>query len=162
VHLQEKPLLLVDVDGVISIWGFPSDRRPRGTYVNVDGIVHFLSAAAGPNLLRLAHTFELAWCTGWDDRANLHLPFALGLPEDLPTVTFFASSGPPHAHWKLSGIDAFAGPDRPLAWVDDAHDEACATWAAARPGRTHLERTDPAVGLTDDGVRNLEAFARGG
>ena len=27
------------------------------------------------------------------------------------------------------------GPDRPLAWIDDAHDDACHAWAAERPGR---------------------------
>jgi hypothetical protein len=159
VQTREKPLLLVDVDGVLSLWGFPSDRRPPGTFVNVDGIVHFLSADAGPHLLRLARSFELAWCTGWDDRANLHLPYALGLPGDLPTITFFERSGHEHAHWKLGGIDAFAGPERPLAWVDDAFDETCHAWARARSGPTHLERTHPATGLTGDGVLRLEAFA---
>ena len=43
---------------------------------------------------------------------------------------------------------AFAGPDRPLVWIDDDHDAACHAWATARPGPTLLVSTDPEVGLT--------------
>src|SRR5829696_4762082 len=75
-----KPALLVDIDGVISLWGFSSTSAPEGTWVTVDGIVHFLSAEAGRHLLDLSDTFELAWCSGWEEKANDYLPEALGLP----------------------------------------------------------------------------------
>ena len=42
---------------------------------------------------------------------------------------------------------------------DDAFDDTCFAWAAARPAPTHLETTHPATGLTDDGARALTAFA---
>ena len=42
--LPTKPLLLVDVDGVISLFGFPQHARPAGRFEMVDGIAHFLSA----------------------------------------------------------------------------------------------------------------------
>ena len=37
-----------------------------------------------------------------------------------------------------AGIDADAGPDSPLAWIDDPQDDACRAWAAARRGPTLL------------------------
>ena len=77
--MQRKPLLLVDVDGVISLWGFDPDRRPAGAFASVDGIAHFLSQEAGEHLLALADAFELVWCTGWEEKANEYLPHALGL-----------------------------------------------------------------------------------
>lgn len=63
--LREKPLLFVDVDGVISLWGSDSDDRPAGAFHNVDGVIHFLSSGARIHLLAPADGFELVWCSGW-------------------------------------------------------------------------------------------------
>ena len=155
--VQRKPILFVDVDGVISLWGFDLDARPPGAFATVDGILHFLSATAGEHLLGLGEHFELVWCTGWKDRANDYLPHALGLPGPLPYLEF-GTPAERTAHWKLAAVDAYAG-DRPAAWIDDAFDDTCFAWAAARPAPTHLETTHPATGLTDDGARALTAFA---
>lgn len=155
-----QPLLLIDVDGVISLFGFDPADPPAGRFQLVDGIAHFLSATAGECLLELTDEFELVWCTGWEDRANDYLPFALGLPGPLPLVAFDKFDRPPAAHWKLMGIDAFAGADRPLAWIDDAIDPRCADWAQTRGAPTLLLATDPAVGLTPDHVQQLVAWAR--
>ena len=107
----------------------------------VDGIPHTLSTRAAAILNELAPNFECVWCTGWEDRADTHLPVLLGLPRGWPHITFPETASP---HWKLAGIDAFAGPDRPLAWIDDQHDHACRAWAAARRGPTLLVTTVPA------------------
>src|SRR3954453_6639972 len=88
----EQPLLFVDIDGVISLFGFPADRCPAGSWLNVDGVVHLISATASEHLLRLAHTFELVWCSGWEDKADEHLVHQLSLPVRPPFLTF--SSAP--------------------------------------------------------------------
>ncbi len=156
---MDRPLLLIDIDGVISLFGFDPVYPPEGHFIAVEGIVHFLSAAAGDHLRRLAGGFELAWCSGWEEKANDHLPAALGLPEHLPHLTFDCAPGTT-AHWKLAAIDAYAGSERPVAWIDDAHDAATEAWAAARGGPTLLMRTEPAVGLTDPQVDQLLTWAR--
>lgn len=148
---MKRPLLLIDVDGVISLFGFGQTDPPPGRYAFVDGFPHLLSAQAGELLRRLAEAFECVWCTGWEDRADEHLPALLGTPRGWAHLTF----GPSAGHWKLAAIDAYAGPERPAAWIDDAHDEACARWAAERPGPTRLILTDPAVGLTPEHVEEL-------
>jgi len=160
-----RPLLLLDIDGVISLWGFEAGGRPPGCFCSVDGIAHFLSGSAAGHLTRLATSFELAWCSGWEEKANEHLPHLLGLGEGLralPTLRFAAGPAAADAprHWKLGAIDAHAGPQRPLAWVDDAHDGSCRQWAARRPGPTLLVTTHPAVGLTDGHVAELQRWAR--
>lgn len=156
----DKPVLLVDVDGVISLWGWASDERPEGTWHNVEGIGHFLSSTAAQHLHRLAEWFDPVWCTGWEERAAEHLPVLIGAPR-LPHLSF-ERIGPAHprgnTHWKLAAIDAHAG-DRPVAWIDDALDEACETWAAARAAPTLLVHTRPAVGLTAEHVEGLAAWA---
>jgi hypothetical protein len=158
--MHQVPLLLVDVDGVISLYGFPIGERPHGQFELVDGIGHFLSGAAGPHLLDLAEDFELVWCSGWEERANDYLPRALGLPGPLPYLTFERKPAGGRPHWKLSAIDAYAGPDRPLAWIDDAHDDESRAWARARSGPTLLVDTEPATGIAQRHVDRLQRWAR--
>jgi hypothetical protein len=157
---MERPLLLIDVDGVISLFGYDYTAPPAGRYQLVDGITHFLSGTAGAHLRQLGQAFDLAWCTGWEEKANDYLPLALGLDGPLPHVVFDPVDRPTQAHWKLGGIDRHVEPSRPMAWIDDAHDDGCRTWAAARPGPTLLVTTKPAVGLTEAEVAELLAWAR--
>lgn len=156
---HHKPLLLIDVDGVVSLFGFDPTQPPAGEFLMVDGMVHLLSAMAGEHLRRLASEFELAWCTGWEEKANDYLPLALELPGPLPCLSFGTGVKEVEAHWKLAGIDDFAGPHRPLAWVDDAHDQSCTAWALSRRAPTLLVGTDAAVGLTSDHVATLLRWA---
>ena len=155
LQLREKPVLFVDIDGVISLWGFDPNRCPDGTWCQVDGIAHFLSSRAGGHLLDLAQEFELVWCSGWEDRADDYLPHLLGVPS-LPHLTFADDS---LGHWKLAAVEAHAG-DRLMAWVDDDFNDACHAWAAGRAAPTLLKQTDPAIGLDDGVAEDLLAWAR--
>lgn len=157
--MGEKPVLFVDVDGVISLFGFTADARPAGRFEIVDGIAHFLSATAGEHLRQLADHFEPVWCTGWEEKANEYLPHALGLAGPWPHLVFERNPGRTHAHWKLDEIEAYAGA-RPLAWIDDAHGDACETWAAERSAPTLLVTTAPAIGMTGADVTQLLSWAR--
>ena len=156
---MKSALLLLDVDGVISLFGFDPSRPPAGRFVLVDGSLHYLSATVAGLLEQLFERFEVVWCTGWEERADEHLPRALGVPAGLHHLSF----GPPDPaatrHWKLAAIDRYAGGERPLAWVDDGHDESCHAWAAARPGPTELVATAPDVGLTAEHAASLLAWA---
>jgi len=154
-----KPLLLVDVDGVISLFGFSPDAQPEGEWLHVDGILHLCSARAAQYLPGLQDQFELVWCTGWEEKANEYLPQWLGLPAELPYLQFERNPGKGRAHWKLQAIDDFAGPQRPLAWIDDALDEACRHWADQRVGPTLLVQTEAHVGLDETHAAELRAWA---
>jgi hypothetical protein len=156
--MSYKPLLMVDIDGVISLFGFPPEDRPEGSFHSIDGIFHFLSSTAAAHLLALSSTFDLVWCSGWEEKANEYLPHLLGLPAALPFLTFARAPGKANAHWKLEAIDAYAGP-RLLAWIDDAFNEACHEWAAARATPTLLVQTDPAIGLTSREAEQLSTWA---
>ena len=154
-----KPLLLVDVDGVISLFGFSPDAQPEGEWLQVDGILHLCSARAAQYLPGLQDQFELVWCTGWEEKANEYLPQWLGLPAELPYLQFERNPGKGRAHWKLQAIDDFAGPQRPLAWIDDALDDACRHWADQRVGPTLLVQTEAHVGLDETHAGELRAWA---
>jgi hypothetical protein len=174
-----RPILMVDIDGVISLFGAPlpsqgasasvddapsgarSEPPPpsRGRFHSIDGIPHFLSATAAAHLLALSVAFDLVWASGWEEKADEYLPWLLGLPAGLPFLRFPRAVGRGNAHWKLAAIETYAG-DRPLAWVDDALNEACRAWASARAAPTLLVRTEPRDGLTAREAELLREWAR--
>ncbi len=158
---------MLDVDGVISLFAPPGQATiatwpVEGSFHSVEGIPHFLSATAAAHLLALAPLFDLVWASGWEERADEHLPHLLGLPARLPFLRFSREVGgrSPHglAHWKLEAIDAYAGA-RALAWVDDALDDACREWAEARAAPTLLVQTSPQHGLGEQEAALLSRWA---
>jgi hypothetical protein len=161
--MRLKPVLFCDIDGVISLWGFGEYTRPPGAFAVIDGIPHFLSTRAAEHLLDLRSSFDLVWCSGWEDKADEYLPGLLGVPSGLPHLAFDGRNRAEvsaRAHWKLAAIEEFAG-DRPLAWVDDAFNEACHVWAAQRAAPTLLVASEPATGLEEAHAARLRAWAEG-
>ena len=178
---QPKPLLLVDIDGVVSLFGARAAASPQpsqpgrggdgapggaieGRFHTIEGIPHFLSATAASHLLSLSRSFDLVWASGWEEKADEYLPQLLGLPRALPFISFSRrpSLAAPRtlAHWKLEAISAYAD-ERPLAWVDDAFNPACHEWAAARGVPTLLVSTAPERGLTAREANTLLEWAGG-
>lgn len=155
---DKQPILFVDVDGVISTWGF-DHGDPPGSLHNVEGIFHHIAPQAARCLHQLIPHFEMIWATGWGDRANDHLPFILGLPDKWEVVDFkVRPSLDGSGHWKLDALGERAL-DLPAAWIDDGHNDACRAWADARPAPTLLVSTEVSVGITDEHVSQLIAWS---
>jgi len=153
-------VLFVDVDGVISLFGFAPDGDFPGAAHSVDGILHCIATDCGERLRRLDERFELVWATGWEEKANEYLPLILELPfKELPSLTFDGGAVFGSAHWKLGAIDDYAG-DRPAAWIDDNLDERCRAWAADRNAPTLLVQTEPSTGMSDEHVEQLLRWAK--
>jgi hypothetical protein len=155
-----RPILFVDVDGVISVFGFaPGTGELPGPLHWIDGVAHCIPGDVGQRLVTLAESFELVWATGWEERANDHLPYLLKLPSPrLPCLTFDGRAVFGSAHWKIDAVDEYAGV-RPAAWVDDNLGEECRAWAEGRSAPTLLVETSPSVGLTDEHVSTLLGWA---
>ena len=155
-----KPVLFVDVDGVISLFGFPpSAEELPGAFYWVEGVAHCIPSEIGPRLERLADAFDLVWATGWEHRANEHLPFILKLPfQELPCLDGAGRAVWGSSHWKLDAISDYAG-DRPVAWIDDNLGPECRLWAVRREAPTLLVPTHPAVGMTEEDVDELMSWA---
>lgn len=165
---DDRPLLAVDIDGVISLFGFDESMQPGaggsgdvpGEFHLIDGMLHCIAPETGPRLNRLAQTYELIWASGWEDRANDHLPNILGVPQ-LPYLTFDGRARFGTAHWKLEALEEYAG-SRPLAWIDDSLDESCYEWGERRTAPTLLVPTESDVGLIEGHVEALESWVRDG
>lgn len=155
---MDRPILAIDVDGVISLFGF--DEPPPASAARfelIDGVVHCISLQAGERLRRLGPFFDMVWATGWEEKANYYMPNVLGMPE-LPVLTFKGATRFGSAHWKLAPIDEY-GRGRPLAWIDDSFDDSCYEWAQKRREPTLLVPTESALGLEEAHTEALMAWA---
>jgi len=154
---ESRPLLAIDVDGVISLFGFDQPPAPEvARFELIDGTPHCLSIAAAERIRRLADRYELVWATGWQERANDRLSLITGIGP-LPVIEFDAhreqgnAAMTTAAHWKLGAIAAFCG-RRPLAWIDDSFDRSCFEWAESREAKgspTLLVPTEPEIGFEE-------------
>lgn len=167
---SQKPLLFLDVDGVISLFGFhegyglapgnaPFADCPPGGLHSINGVMHYISAGCSSHLRRLSDHYDLVWATGWEETANDYLPHLLELPGDLPFLTFDGRVAAGAAHWKIDAIAEHAGDRRPLAWIDDNVDATCHAWAEQRSAPTLIIETIRHEGMNDQHVEELLRWA---
>lgn len=178
---MNRPLLFLDVDGVVNPYAAP--RLPDGfiehRFLVHDEVWHIAGAEMntrwviarlnpafhGPLLNGLATDFDLVWASSWGNDANVHPSPLLGLPP-LPVVV--PAPCRPRVATKVWVINEFAR-GRALAWIDDDPAPSGAPdafqWARSRRGGkdgrpTLIVRTDPAKGMTKEHADELHRFAR--
>ena len=154
----EKPLLYVDVDGVLN----PSSPSDRFLEHEVEGLTVRLSPEHGEWLKELAERYDLVWATTWEHLANEHLGPLLGLPK-LPVVEFSTyrrrDDDPKFRVIQLFETNKWApilrhANGRRFAWIDDVIPLTIRRRAWLHRGIL-LIRTDPAEGLTRHHVERL-------
>jgi hypothetical protein len=173
-----KPLLLLDVDGVLAPFGGDYEDTHRRVEVHSRFGVHdvYLRHDLPEILQRLMQSFKLMWGTGWEHSANDHLLEHLGLEDPLDVLEFWGSipgeveeklSGPIYlsetATWKLPWMKQFLDKDpRPAVWIDDEILDDAFIYATERTlnGKpTLFVRPDPALGFIDEHLEELEKWA---
>lgn len=153
---DSRPILLVDVDGVLNPWLARTCPPGFGEYDFFPGERVLLSPGHGELLLSLAQAYELVWATAWEHRANRLICPVLALPP-LPVIEF-PLSGRDLYFRKLPAVIEAVG-SRPCAWIDDEHRPDHYTWAERRGVPTLIVDIDPAQGLTSDVVVRLAEWA---
>jgi hypothetical protein len=155
---SDLPVLAVDIDGVISLFGFEETPQVEGAeFELIEGALHCISMQTGDHLRRLAQHFEIVWATGWEAGGE-KVSQILGLPQ-WPSLSFKGAARFGSADWKLEPLGRRAH-GRPLAWIDDSLDEACYAWARARQEPTLLVETEPQTGMQEVQVEALLGWAR--
>jgi hypothetical protein len=149
-----RPLLLLDIDGVLNPLGVRG--APGFAPHHVGGVRVLLSPDHGRWLNGLGDLFDLTWATSWERDADL-IAEQIGLPLGLPAITFTDQS-----EWtvKLPDVVRYVG-DRAAAWVDDQIGLDVLAWAETRPAPTLLVETESRVGLTLAHVERLRAWRAG-
>jgi hypothetical protein len=156
-HVGERPLLFLDVDGVIALNVFSSGLPPGEMRESPLGFI-YLPDRTGGLVRELAARFDIVWATGWEHHANTGLLRPLGLREELPVLTFGKKARSNSSEWKLKRVNAYAR-HRPAAWLDDNLVACHERWAAERSEPTLLVPVDPRAGLTKDHVDLLLRWA---
>lgn len=131
----QRPLLYLDVDGVLNVPADPELSRSAGwkaplrqidvtvvrTHITTEHTFAYRISVREDTIdavRKLTSRFEVVWCTSWGDAAAVELAQAL----DLPAFEFI----PPEHRlsdlvqaWKAPGIAAHNTQLRPFAFVDD-------------------------------------------
>jgi hypothetical protein len=153
----ERPLLFLDVDGVIALDPLSGELSPGRIRASPLGLA-YVPDRVGPLVRELATHFDIVWATGWEHYANAGLSAPLGLRDDLPVLTFGRRAQPGSSKWKIKRVDDYAG-HRPVAWLDDNFVARHARWAAHRSAPTLLVPVDANAGLTPSHVAQLLRWA---
>jgi len=155
-NADPRPLLLVDVDGVLNPWHAADCPDGYHEYDFFPGERVLLSPGHGELLRSLAISFELVWATAWEHRANQLICPVIAMPE-LPVIEFPLRE-PDFLFRKLPAVIDSVG-DRPLAWIDDEHHPEHYRWARDRGVPTLIVHIDPARGLTAAVASQLAQWA---
>ncbi|MDQ2934629.1 MAG: HAD domain-containing protein [Chloroflexota bacterium] len=156
---MKKPLLLIDVDGVLNPSMRPRSPMPEGyASHDVGGQRVLLSQRHGEWLRELADHFELAWVTTWEAEADALIAPIIDAPAGLPFMSFpdLTDDG---WTWKLPAVRRFVE-DRAAAWLDDNPGPDAGEWAKSRVAPTLLVMPDPEVGWTRAECDELIVFAK--
>lgn len=166
---SDKPLLLVDIDGVLNCFGnlgaslvsfeqefqaaAPGSERQFTIRVPMGTLEH---------LQRLESVFEPVWCSTWEGAAHAEIGARIGINE-WPHIAFDnvrQPEGQGPFTWKLETVIKAAG-ERPLAWIDDELYTDAREWALGRNQSTPtlLVPTRPEYGLEAAQVDILLAWA---
>jgi hypothetical protein len=154
-----RPLILLDVDGVLNL----SSSTPDDAYSS--GIL-LLAGSRGAHVTvrddlrsmldRLALAGDLVWASGWNDGAPALFAKLVPWVSAIPHLTFETVGTMVE---KLPVVREYVG-DRSMAWIDDRIPDEAWPWAEARPAGTLLVPVDPRLGLVPDQVEVVEEWAR--
>lgn len=151
---RRKPLLLLDVDGVLNPFPLTPEGFSEYKLFAEDEEPVRLSPCHAEWLRELSATFEIVWASGWGEAANELICPIFDLPPfrvvPLPPVPFEPRD-------KVPAVAAFTG-DRTAAWVEDIVTDEARAWASERAAPTLIVEVSPASGLTRDIVEELQSW----
>ncbi|WP_066370071.1 HAD domain-containing protein [Herbidospora mongoliensis] len=134
--MEERPLILVDVDGVLNPFRRPGTAWQSHT-CTAAGVAFalWLNPDHGPRLLALARETgaDLVWATTWEHDANAGIGPIIGLPE-LPVIEVHKGRGleDPGCCWKIPSVAEYVN-RRPFVWFDDGLGRIDRLWLEAHP-----------------------------
>lgn len=166
----DRPLLLLDVDGVFNVINDSQNTKRYDIFMAMDLYKIRLAKVLAGYMEELVEHFIPVWCTTWDEDANEYFAERLRMPY-LPVIPTreARSSELTHAeldpianvHWKTPAIVKYIK-TRPYAWVDDELGQGDQDYAAMRTALvapTLMMKTREREGLLRHHVDKLITWA---
>lgn len=153
-----KPILLLDVDGVLNV---PPRKRPtRWTYLPVEVRGKVFNLQWRPNkwtlrFMKMAwNLFDVRWLTAWRDGANaIAKHYGLDARQVIPDIG--------GESWKASSAaSALRDWNGRVAWIEDGIDDTAKALVKER-GWAYFH-CHPFVGVTGEHMKAIRSFAREG
>lgn len=146
-----KPILLLDVDGVLNV---PPQKRKRGIRFTLDSgyKIHFYPNRRTARFMKMVwKLFDVRWCTAWGLDANV-IAKHYGL-DPKRSIKDQGGDG-----WKAKGADSMLRDWKgPVAWIEDGVDAHAAALMSVRGWKYfHCESF---VGVTGEHMKQLREFA---
>lgn len=118
--IENKPLILLDVDGVINMLSLPMDEQSKmwdDSTSNSD--VNGYKIDYSPSVVKLINSWsskaDVQWLSAWNNRANQFLAPVLGLSPLQVARSLYPMPSKQTAFLKLADVDV----NRPIIWIDD-------------------------------------------
>lgn len=118
----DRPVVLLDVDGVLNHWSMHGYHEPPGEFREAKLLGYWVTVPEETIsiVLELAQVAEVIWCTAWRDYANSDLGPWLGLPEFEVLVDAEGARG---ADWKVQVVtdrlEQWLAEGRRVYWIED-------------------------------------------
>lgn len=177
---EQKPLLLLDIDGVLNAFGqaahidSESSAPSQFKVAEAKGYMLFIHESVPESVAVLEEHFTVVWATMWQSDAHIFGRVA-GFGTEWEFIDFyetnqhianvgggtFGGSGRGVGYYKWPGIVQFAG-DRPFVWIDDDLEDWQHDWARNRTVDgvpTLFIQPNIFEGLTIDHVKQAIDFA---
>lgn len=160
-----KPLIVVDVDGVLNPQRPSPGYREHIVYPycewwnGEDPLAVWLNKDHGPWLTDLADatSADLVWGTGWGAQADFWIAPSIGLPGmRVISMHGWDSRRCTFGHWKARRITAWAH-QRPFVWFDDEPDARARSAQYARGPHLVVE-VNPQQGLTLEHIQEAQQW----
>jgi hypothetical protein len=185
--MESRPYLLLDVDGPLNPYRaktIPPGYRRHELREGEKSWSLLLNPEHAVELIALAETFDLVWASSWEHGANRLIAPALGIPTDLPVISWPAGSrtmprpvlrlpnsprdvaepgrGDRGVSWKTRHVADWVG-ERPFVWVDDEVGDADRAYLADRPrlGAHLLRAVEADHGLVPADFAAIRVWAEG-
>jgi hypothetical protein len=150
-NMAEKPLLFVDVDGVVCVFGPEHVLIANGcTEVQAGRITQWVAPDITAKLVKLTEHFTCVWATAWFRGARDELAPSIGVGTDWAVLDW--------GDMKLPAIMEMAGGQR-WAFIDDDIEFELRHLKGTVDDGALLLPISPSTGLTDAHVAQLIAFA---
>lgn len=164
-----KPLLLLDIDGVVNAFDLAAPYTKGYEQVQANGYRLTFRPEWAEWVEGMSVRTEAVWATMWQAQAISHFAPATGIGVHIDGYIDFDRHHREGLGWrtgigvggyKQPGVEAFVG-SRPFVWIDDDVQTEQVAWAIERTlggVPTLLIKPDPAIGLTLEHVQLVEAF----